>query len=421
MAAGQSITVRFPAGTGFSGYDDSSIVVGGAEVGVCGSATGSPPQITCTVGSGKSIGASTAVSLIVNGVTNPPAGPQTLTVSTTADADPVSSVYSIVAAQAITTPTVSIANPSDAAGARTVYTIGFTTSSTGGLAYDANSQLTLTFPDGTGFSPGYDDSSVQVGGVEVGNCGSASGNTITCFMGFNKTIAAGTAVTVVLNGLTNAGQGLQRLSVATTSDPAAQQGAYTVGAAHNISTPTVSIANPTDAAGGRTIYTIGFTTSSSGGLSYDANSQIVLTFPAGTGFSPGYDDSSVVVGGVEVGNCGGASGTKVTCFIAFGKAIAASTPVTITLNGITNPGQGPQNLTVSTTSDPAPQQGAYTVGAAHNISTPTVSIANPTDAAGARTIYTIGFTTSSSGGMLLRGELTVHAGIPGGDGVLAGL
>src|SRR4051812_5245257 len=420
LTAGQAITVHFPDGTGFlPGYNDSSIVVGGAEVGSCGGASGT--TLTCSVGFGKSIAASAAVTLTVNGVTNPPAGSPTLTVSTATDTAVVPSrPYTIDAAHPISTPAVSIASPSDAAGARTIYTIGFTTSSTGGLSYDANSQITLTFPAGTGFSPGYDDSSVAVGGVEVGSCGGASGTAITCSIGFNKAIAASTAVTITLNGITNPGPGPQSVSVATTSDPAAQPGSYTVGAVHNISPPTVSIANPTGAAGARTIYTIGFTTSSSGAMSYEANSQITLTFPAGTGFSPGYDDSSVVVGGVEVGTCGGASGTTVVCFIAFGKAIAAGTPVTIMLNGITNPGQGAKSLSVATTSDPAAQPGSYTVGPANMIGAPSVSIANPTDAAAARTIYTIGFTTSSTGAMSYEANSQITLTFPAGTGFSPG-
>src|SRR3954471_17816497 len=412
LAAGQAITVHFPDGTGFTpGYNDSSIVVGGAEVGSCGGASGT--TLTCSVGFGKSIAASAAVTLTVNGVTNPPAGSPTLTVSTTTDTAVVPSTpYTIDAAHAITTPTVSIANPSDAAGARTIYAIGFTTSSTGALSYDANSQITLTFPAGTGFSPGYDDSSIAVGGVEVGTCGSASGNTITCFIGFNKAIAASTAVTVTLNGITNPGPGPQSLSVATPSDPAAQPGSYTVGAVHNVSPPTVSIANPTGAAGARTIYTLGFTTSPSGAMSYEANSQITLTFPAGTGFSPGYDDSSVVVGGVEVGTCGGASATTVTCFVGFNRTIAANAAVTVILNGLTNAAQGARSVAVSTTSDPAPQPASYTVGPAHPITNLGVQVG--TAAASTPTRYTITFDASPTGALSYSANSEIRLAFPAG-------
>jgi len=290
------------------------------------------------------------------------------------------------------------------------------------LSYAANSQIYVTFPVGTGFSPGYDDSSIVVGGTEVGTCGSPDVNRrVTCFMGFNQSIAANTPVTVTFNGLTNAAQGPQTLTVATTSDPATQNGSYTVSAAHNISTPTVSIADPTDAAGARTIYTIGFTTSSSGKLSYAGNSEIYVTFPVGTGFSPGYDDSAIVVGGVEVGTCGSPDvNRRVTCFMGFNQSIAANTAVTVVFNGLTNPAQGPQTLTVSTTSDPTAQTGSYTVSAAHQISAPTVSIADPTNVEGARTVYSIGFTTSPSGKLSYAGNSEIYVTFPVGTGFSPG-
>ena len=159
-----------------------------------------------------------------------------------------------------------------------------------------------------------------------------------------------------------------------------------------VTTPT------TNAAGGRTKLVATFSTSATGALA--AGQAITVQFPTGTGFSPGYNDSSIVVGGVEVGTCGGASGLTVTCAVAFGKAIAAGAAVTLTLNGLTNPPAGSPTLSVSTAADTDLVQSApYTIGAAHPISTPTVAIANPTDAAGARTIYTIGFTTSSTGSL----------------------
>src|SRR3954454_10231887 len=260
----------------------------------------------------------------------------------------------------VTTPTTT------AAGGRTKLVATFSTSTTGALA--AGQAITVHFPDGTGFTPGYNDSSIVVAGAEVGSCGGASGTTLTCSVGFGKSIAASAAVTLTVNGVTNPPAGSPTLTVSTTTDTAVVSSTpYTIDAAHPITTPAVSIAEPTDAAGARTVYTIGFTTSSTGAMSYDANSQFTLVFPAGTGFSPGYDDSSVVVGGVEVGTCGGASGTTVTCFVGFNKTIAANTPVTITLNGLTNAAEGARGVAVSTTSDPAPRQGSYTVGTAHQI------------------------------------------------------
>ena len=207
---------------------------------------------------------------------------------------------------------------------------------------------------------------VVVDGVEVGTCGGASGTVVTCFVGFGKSIAASTPVTVVLNGLTNAAQGARSVAVSTTSDPAAQPGSYTVGAAHPITGLGVQVG--TTAPSTPTAYTITFGASSTGKLSYAANSQITLTFPAGTTFGAAYADGGIFVSGSRVGDCGGASGTTITCFIRFQQAIAASAAVRITLTNITNPASGaPWTLSVSTTSDPQSVTSApYSQGGAPN-------------------------------------------------------
>ena len=55
-------------------------------------------------------------------------------------------------ASPVTNLTVVNANPSRAAGARTQYAVGFTTSATGGLSSAANSRINVTFPAGTTFT-----------------------------------------------------------------------------------------------------------------------------------------------------------------------------------------------------------------------------------------------------------------------------
>jgi hypothetical protein len=165
-----------------------------------------------------------------------------------------------------------------------------------------------------------------------------------------KSIAASTPVTIVLNGITNPGQGGQSLSVSTTSDPSPQQGGFSVGAAHPVANLAVHVG--TDAPATPTPYTITFDASTSGAMSYAANSQIRLTFPAGTAFGSAYSDSAVVVGGTEVGYCGGPTGTALTCYLYYSQSIAAGASVRVTLTNITNPASGaPWTLTASTTSD----------------------------------------------------------------------
>ena len=336
-------------------------MVAGAEVGTCGSPDATN-KVTCFVGFGKTIAAGTPVLVTLNGLTNPVQGSQSLSLATTSDPSAQPGGYLVGAAHAITTPAVSIADPTAAAGARTVYSIGFTTSSSGKLSYAANSEIYLTFPTGTGFSPGYDDSSIMAGGDEVGVCGSPDANRkVTCFIGFGQSIAPNTPVTVILNGITNAAEGARSVAVSTTSDPAPQQGAYTVGAAHPITNLAVRVG--TTAASAPTKYTITFNASSTGAFSYEANSEIRLAFPAGTTFGAAYTDGGVFVGETRIGDCGGATGTTLICRPRFAQAIPAGAAVRLTLTNITNPATGaPWNLTASTTSDPqSVASSAYTV------------------------------------------------------------
>ena len=104
---------------------------------------------SCGLSGGRSIPSGDSVSVELDGITNPTtaATNKTLTVSTTSDLPNVTSAaYTVDPGQQITQPTVTVKPPSSAAGARTVYTIAFTTSSTGGLSAAANSRITITIP-----------------------------------------------------------------------------------------------------------------------------------------------------------------------------------------------------------------------------------------------------------------------------------
>ena len=105
-AANSRINVTFPAGTAFSGYTSGTVRNAAAEdVGSCSNPTAL--TIQCSLFSGRSIGAGQAVSVVFSGITNPgTAGQQTLTVTTTADQDPASTQYTVVAANPITAVTV---------------------------------------------------------------------------------------------------------------------------------------------------------------------------------------------------------------------------------------------------------------------------------------------------------------------------
>src|SRR6478672_1756778 len=82
-------------------------------------------------------------------------------------------LFSAVAkAGQLSVPSITDTPPSAAAGAKSIYTVGFTTSSTGGLSAAAGSQITITFPANTDLT-GLVGSSVRVPAVSansIGNC-----------------------------------------------------------------------------------------------------------------------------------------------------------------------------------------------------------------------------------------------------------
>ena len=108
--------------------------------------------------------------------------------------------------------------PSAAAGAKSVYTVGFT--GTGGLSNAAGSQILITFPANTDLT-GLVGSSVKVPAVSsasIGNCFRSAATVVTCTLFSGQSIGSGAAVSVEIDGVVNAPTtGSNTLSVATTS------------------------------------------------------------------------------------------------------------------------------------------------------------------------------------------------------------
>ena len=125
---------------------------------------------------------------------------------------------------------------------------------------------------------------------------------------------------------------------------------YSVTAAHPLSGVTVTPSSSLPGASA-VVYKVGLKTSASGGLLGSAGSSISIAFPSGTVLT-GVTGSQIMVGTTQVGTCGAPSGTSVACGIFNGSAVAASTAVTVTLNGVTNPATAAvDTAAVSTTSD----------------------------------------------------------------------
>src|SRR4029079_15528165 len=114
-----------------------------------------------------------------------------------------------------------------------------------------------------------------------------SGLIVTCGLFSGQSINGGDVMLITLRGITNpATAGAQTDTVATTKDtPAVTSSAYQVIGGNPITKPTVAIGTPSAAAGARTQYIIGFSVSTTGGLSADAGSTITVVLPAGTNTS----------------------------------------------------------------------------------------------------------------------------------------
>ena len=337
----------------------------------------------------------------------------------------------VAQAQSVTVTSVTNSSPSAAAGARTVYTITFTTSVQGALS--GADSVTITFPAGTDTGTLVGPSSLTdvTAGKVVGDCFSSSATVATCVLFGGDSIAAGDEVSAELDGVTNPGSptgGPQTLTltVSTTSDPTAVTSpTYVVQPSQQVSGVSVSEASPSAAAGARTVYTVGFTASGFGGLSAAADSDVTITFPAGTdtGTLVGPSSLTDVTAGKVVGDCFSSSATVAICVFFGGDSIAAGDQVSAELDGITNPASGSTTLKVGTTSDVTPVTSpSYVVQPKQQVSGVSVSEASPSAAAGARTVYTVGFTASGFGGLSAAADSDVTITFPAGTdtGTLVG-
>ena len=426
-AQNSSITITFPSGTGLGNVNSSQILTANnANIGSC-SLNQTNLTATCQFFSNETVAASTPLTVQLGGVVNPPAIPgalQSLQVQTSADATPVAGTFPVVSSGQITKLSVNNTSPTDAAGSRTVYSILFDTSGTGGMSTLANSAITITFPSGTGFSNVNSSQILTANNTDIGSCSlNQTTLTATCQFFSNETVGAGSPLTVQLGGVTNppalASGGEQSLSVQTTSDPTSVNASYPVVANHAITNVSVTNTAPTDAATARTVYSIGFTTSSTGAMSTLANSAITITFPSGTGFSNVNSSQILTANNTNIGSCSLNQTTlTATCQFFSNETVAATTPLTVQLGGVTTASTptGTQTLSVQTTSDPTSVNASYPVVANHAITNVSVTNTAPTDAATARTVYSIGFTTSSTGAMSTLANSAITITFPSGTG-----
>ena len=417
-------TITFPAGTDITTVSGNTFVrdvdANNAIVGSCGK---SGLVATCGLNGGQMIPAGDHVSIELDGVINPSAGQQSLTISTTSDVDSVQASYTTQTGGQVAQPVVTMVT-SSAAGARSEYLVNFQTSSpNGGLTAQGVSQITITFPTGTDITTVSGNTfvrDVDANNAIVGSCGK-SGLVATCGLNGGQMIPAGDHVSIELDGVINPSAGPQTLTVKTTSDlPAIQSATYTTQTGGQVAQPVVTMVT-SSAAGARSEYLVNFQTSSpNGGLTAQGVSQITITFPTGTDITTVSGNTfvrDVDANNAIVGSCG-KSGLVATCGLNGGQMIPAGDHVSIELDGVINPSAGPQTLTVKTTSDlPAIQSATYTTQTGGQVAQPVVTMVT-SSAAGARSEYLVNFQTSSpNGGLTAQGVSQITITFPTGTDI----
>ena len=182
------------------------------------SARGSPTRPSnAGSSSGRTIAATTPVSITFTGVTNP-SGNGPLSVSTTSDPAAQSTAIAVTAAKPLTELTVAAA--SLAPSATTRYVVRFAESSTGALSDAGNSRIRLTLHAGTSLA-GWAGGTVQdeTAGTTVGACSRLTDPDLECWLFTDRSIAAGHRLRITLENVKNpADAAPYRLKAWTTSD-----------------------------------------------------------------------------------------------------------------------------------------------------------------------------------------------------------
>jgi hypothetical protein len=365
-ATNASITVAAPTGTSLAGTSVNVIDLH-ANTRIercCTTLSNSNATIMIPVGAAP---AGEKIEVWLKNVANPPApaASQHMTVSSTSDTTPVpSAAYSIVAAHGVTTPAAKLTTA--AAGATGVdYRLTFTTSATGALNGNGGS-ITVAAPAGTSFANTSAVITDTLTGQNVATC-------CTTLSNANATIklpvsgsAAGDQLTVWLKNVANppAPAASQHMTVSSTSDTTpVPSAAYSIVAAHGVTTPAVVLSNAAPNATG-VKYSVTFSASATGALNGNGG-FITIAAPPGTSFAA--STSAAVIDesadNVNVASCCGTlSNSNATIKIPVSGG-AALDRLQVILQNVTNPATpaaGSRKLTVTTSADPlASLSGAY--------------------------------------------------------------
>jgi hypothetical protein len=344
-------------------------------------------------------------------------GANTLSVSTSAETNPVTSPsYTLDPTQQVT----GVTQPSltsDAAGAQHVqYSFSFH-ASTGNGGLVAPGTITMTAPTGT-VLPGVAQLNDVTSGASFSRSGTLtnSNRTLTVPLCCTDAINAGDQVTVTLTNVTNpttpVGSPIT-LDVSTSSNPTpVTSPGYTVSAPNpvtNVTAPTLS-----STAGGvaHVRYSFSFDAGASNGRLV-APGTITIAAPPGT-VMPGVAQITDTTAGTSFSRSGVRSNSNATLTLSLccTDVINAGDHVTITLDDVTNAGTGSNyTFNVSTSSSPTVVVGSpYSLTAPEQI-TGVTGVSLSSAAGGIQHVrYSVGFTASgSTGGLVAPGTIAIAA------------
>jgi hypothetical protein len=298
--SGGKVTLVFPTGTVLSTLTSTLLTDTTTATAVGQANPSTTTTLTFNIYGGKTVNPGDNLSASVQGVVNPTAvsSIDKVSVKTTSDTPAVLSAnFAVVAGHYVSTP--SVTPSSHVAGATGVtYTVKFTTSTTGGLAGNAGSKVTMGFPAGTNLS--HITGAVltdTTAGIQVGFANVSASTTLTFLLNAGKTVPASHLVTATFNAAVNPTtvSNTDTVSLTTTSDITSRTSCpYYIGAGP--AAPCVlSLTPKSGPAGGGTTVTItgsGFTGATAVKFGTAAATSVVINgtgtsltarAPAGTG------------------------------------------------------------------------------------------------------------------------------------------